>query len=279
MIGIEKNGAASGLSGVEALAGRLDAVIDGVADKVRERFREGIEDAFVEIGVLAGHFEGDVLAAKLGDVADDAPEAAEELLDGNHAESSRRTCAVRRGRAIETRGLPPSFDADGIARMLRFEFGEGANKHGLADDQFAHQVHDGFDAGWHPRAKVASATVATAEAGGPLRAADSADQRRAWRPELQEFRKELGVRTIPRDWRVRCAKSETTEGMPAAMGDVLDRWALANGGLDDFHGSGGEVVLRAKSNDGAGRRGGRCGPVGRPAARMALLGSRRRAML
>ena len=35
------------------------------------------------------------------------------------------------------------------------------------------------------------------------------------------------------------------------MGDVLDRMGAGNGGLDDFHGSGGEVVLRAKSNDGA----------------------------
>ena len=85
MKGIEINGAARGLAGSEALIGRLDAVIDGVAHEVHERFGERIQNALVEIGVLSGDLQSHVFAALFGHVANDARKAAEELLDGHHA--------------------------------------------------------------------------------------------------------------------------------------------------------------------------------------------------
>src|SRR5262249_10144519 len=86
MISVEIDGAARGLALRNALVRRLDAVIDGIADHVHERLGEGVEDAFVEIGVLAGQFESDVLAALFGYVADDAGKATEKLLDRDHAD-------------------------------------------------------------------------------------------------------------------------------------------------------------------------------------------------
>ena len=60
-------------------------MIDGVSNEVSERLGERIENALIKIGVLTGDFEGNILAAEFGDVANDPREAAEQLLDGNHA--------------------------------------------------------------------------------------------------------------------------------------------------------------------------------------------------
>ncbi len=65
-------------------------MIGGIADQVSERFRESVENAFVEIGGLPGDFEADILVARFGDVANDAREAAEKLIDRNHADLHHR---------------------------------------------------------------------------------------------------------------------------------------------------------------------------------------------
>ena len=85
MIGVEIDRAARGLAGGDAFFGVLDAVVDGVANEVHQRLGERVENALVEISVLAGEFESHVLAALLGDVANERGKAAEELFDGHHA--------------------------------------------------------------------------------------------------------------------------------------------------------------------------------------------------
>ena len=85
MIGVQINGAARGLCGSEALFGRAYAVIHGVSNQVHQRLGEGIQNAFIEVGVLPGNFQRDVFPALLGDVANNARKAPEELLDRHHA--------------------------------------------------------------------------------------------------------------------------------------------------------------------------------------------------
>src|SRR5882762_9074755 len=67
VIGVEIDGAASRLTGSQSFVGWLNAMIDGIAHDMHERLGESIEDAFVEVGILAGDFESDVLAALFGD--------------------------------------------------------------------------------------------------------------------------------------------------------------------------------------------------------------------
>ena len=77
VIGVEIDRATSGLPSADALLGWLNTVIHRVADKMHERFRKCVKNTFVEIGVLAREFKSHVLAALLGDVADEPGEAAE----------------------------------------------------------------------------------------------------------------------------------------------------------------------------------------------------------
>ena len=77
VIGVERYRAARGFSGSGAFGGGFDAVVGGIADQMRERLGERVQNAFVEIGVLPGNFQGDILVAQLGHVANHAREAAE----------------------------------------------------------------------------------------------------------------------------------------------------------------------------------------------------------
>ena len=165
MVGVERDGAAGGFAGAEAFVGRLDAVIDGVADEVRERLGERVEDAFVEIGVFAGDFEGDVFAAEFGDVANDAREAAEKLLDGHHADFEDALVQFVEDTGLEGEGFG-ELAAHGIAGVLDVEFRERAVQHGFADDEFADEIHDGVDA-CGVDAEGAFDNVATAEEPAP----------------------------------------------------------------------------------------------------------------
>src|SRR5207253_8876064 len=61
-------------------------MVDGVADKMHERFGESVKNALIEVGVLASKFQGHILATLLGNVANDARETPEELLDRHHAD-------------------------------------------------------------------------------------------------------------------------------------------------------------------------------------------------
>ncbi len=133
MIGVERNGATSGLSSAKALVGGLDAVINGVADEVSERLGERVQDAFVEVGVFSGNFESDVLSAELGDIAHDARKAAEKLFDGNHADFENAFVQLVENTGLECERFG-ELAANGIAGVMDIEFGERPVEHGLADD-------------------------------------------------------------------------------------------------------------------------------------------------
>ncbi len=145
VVGVQVNGAARRLTSAHTLLGRLDAVIGGVADQVSERLGEGVEYGFIEVGVFAGDFQGDVFAAELGDVANYARKAAEKLLDGNHANLEDAFVKF-----VENAGLKRKrfgkFVANRIAMVFEVKFGESAMEHGFANDELAYEVHDGIDA-------------------------------------------------------------------------------------------------------------------------------------
>src|SRR5580692_7870427 len=61
VISVQINRAASGLAGGDALFGMLHAVIDGVSNQVHKWFGERVENALVEVGILPGDFQRDVL--------------------------------------------------------------------------------------------------------------------------------------------------------------------------------------------------------------------------
>ena len=72
------------LAGGLALLGRLEPVVERVADEVDERVAERVDDRAVELGVLAGELEVDLLAEPRREVADEPREAEEHRLDRDH---------------------------------------------------------------------------------------------------------------------------------------------------------------------------------------------------
>src|SRR5260370_24444087 len=145
MMSVEGNCSAGELGGAEALVSWLNAVVDGVADKVRERLGKRVENTFVEIGVFAGDFQGDVFAAEFRDVANDPRKSAEELFDGNHADFEDALVKFVEDARLECQGLG-ELAADWIACALDVELCERSVKHVLADDQFTDEIHDRVDA-------------------------------------------------------------------------------------------------------------------------------------
>ncbi len=77
VVGVQRNGATRGFSCGGAFGGRFDAVVGRIADQMRERLGECVQNAFIEIGVLPGNFQGDILVAQLGHIPNDPREAAE----------------------------------------------------------------------------------------------------------------------------------------------------------------------------------------------------------
>src|SRR6266851_2710878 len=143
---VEIDGATCRLAGSQALVGRFDAMVNRVADEMHEGFGKSVKNALVEIGVLARKFQGHILAALLGNVADDAREAAEELLDGHHADFQDALVKLIEDTGLKGHGVR-KFGAQGIASVLLVKFGKRAIEHGLSDDQFADKIHDRIDAG------------------------------------------------------------------------------------------------------------------------------------
>ena len=146
VIGVEIHGTACGLAGSEALVGWFDTMVNGVADEMHERFGKSIKNALIEIGVLARKTQSHILATLLGNVADDARETPEELLDGNHADFQNALVKLIKDAGLKCHGVRES-GAQGITGVLLIELGKRAIEHGLSDDQFADEVHDRIDAG------------------------------------------------------------------------------------------------------------------------------------
>ncbi len=144
MIGVEIDGAAGGLAGGQAFVGWLNAMIDGITHEMHERLGESIQDALIEIGVLAGDFESDVFAALLGDIANDARKTAKKLFDGHHANFQDAFVKFVEDARLKCHGVGKP-GTQRVACMLPIEFREGTIEHGLADNQFANEIHDGVN--------------------------------------------------------------------------------------------------------------------------------------
>ena len=82
----------------------------------------------------------------LGDVADDAREAAEKLFDGHHSNLQDAFVKLVEDARLKSHGVR-KLRAQRIAGVFLVEFREGTIEHGLTDDQFAHQVHHGINTG------------------------------------------------------------------------------------------------------------------------------------
>jgi hypothetical protein len=120
-------------------------MVDGVAHEMHERLAERVQNALVEISVLAGKFQGDVLAALFGDVAYHARKAAEELLNGHHANLEDAFVEFIENARLESESVR-QLCADGIASVTLVKLGQGAVEHGLANNQFADKIHDSVNA-------------------------------------------------------------------------------------------------------------------------------------
>src|SRR6266542_911974 len=85
LVGSEPEPAGLGLAGAPAHLGSLDAVVHRVPHQVEERVADLLDDALVELGLLAGRLEHDLLAQRLGEVANAAADATEGHSNGEHA--------------------------------------------------------------------------------------------------------------------------------------------------------------------------------------------------
>src|SRR5262249_14548785 len=83
--GIEGEPAFRRLAAGSPLLGRLDAMIDGIAHQMRKRVADGLNDALVQLGFLALHFEACLLAACDRQVANHARKLAPDCVDRLHA--------------------------------------------------------------------------------------------------------------------------------------------------------------------------------------------------
>ncbi len=139
------------LAQLAALFGRLDAVADGVADQMRQRLGDGVENSFVEIGVLPADVEFHFAPALPRHIAHHAREAAEQLVDGHHADLHHRALQIVQHPRLERHGVG-ELAAQQLFRIALGELVQRLLQHRLADNQFAHQVQHVVDAaGFDPQ--------------------------------------------------------------------------------------------------------------------------------
>jgi hypothetical protein len=229
-------------------------MVDGVAHEVHERLAERIEDAFIEIGVLAGKFQGDVLAALFGDVAYNTRKTAEELLNGHHANLEDALVELIENARLESEGVR-QLCADGIASVALVKFGQGAVEHGLADNQFADKIHDGVNAsGIHTKRTFGNR--------GGSRSSGARFRAFRWVGILRGICDGLGglsFEKITQKFVLR--RGDGRGSFNASIGnDGRDAEAFANGllrldggegGFDYFDVGGREIILGAKGNQGS----------------------------
>ena len=103
--GMQADCALVGFAGGASRRRGFDAVIHGIADQVNQRFGKRVEQALVEIGFLAADLEGDVLSAELRDIAHQARETAEQLVDRHHADFHRRALQRVQHLRLEGQGV------------------------------------------------------------------------------------------------------------------------------------------------------------------------------
>ena len=124
---------------------------DGVANQVSQGLGDGVENAFVEIGVLPAEHEFDLAAALPGNVAHHARKAAEQLVHRHHANLHDRALQIVEHPRLESHGIG-KFAAQQLFGITLGEFVQRLLQHRLADNQFADQVQHAVDApGFHPQ--------------------------------------------------------------------------------------------------------------------------------
>src|SRR5712692_6021787 len=253
MIGVEIDGTACGLAGSQALAGRLDTMVNRITDEMHERLGKTVENALIEVSVLAREFQGHILATFLGNVADDAREPPEELLDGHHADFQYALVELIQDAGLKGHGVR-KFGAQGIARVLAVKFGKRAMEHGLSDDQFADQIHDRIDAG-SLDAKRAFSNSGRCGTGTCVLRYSSAfcvvggpgDKFRRLR--LQQIAEQFMFGNLRGRGTFQTHIGNNRRN-PAALQKPFFRLRGRQGGLDDFHGCGGQVVLGPQGDEG-----------------------------
>ena len=104
---------ALGLADSGAVGGCLAAVVDRVDDEVLEGVGDTVEDLLVELDVLAGGDELDVLAGGLGDVAHDAGKCGEDPAHRHHREAHRPVADQRHAPAVPFDQLAQTPDGAG----------------------------------------------------------------------------------------------------------------------------------------------------------------------
>ena len=110
--------------------GALETVVGGVANDMDERIGEPLDHRLVELGFLAFGIELDLLVEIVGEVVDEAAEAAKQRSDGQHADAHHR---------VAQRGGEP-FDFLGDAFGVGADGGE-LGKPRLGDHQLADAIH------------------------------------------------------------------------------------------------------------------------------------------
>src|SRR6266446_8626795 len=122
MKSVEIDSASRRLAGCQTLIRLLDTMINRVADEMHERFGKRVQNALVEVGVLARELQGHILATLLGNVANDARETPEKLLDGDHTDFQNAFVELLENTRLKCHGVR-KFGAQGITRVLLVELG------------------------------------------------------------------------------------------------------------------------------------------------------------
>ena len=117
--------------------GRLDAVIQRVAHRVRQRILDGLQQALVELRLLALHLQAHAAAQRLREVADDARHLGEDVRDRLHAGLHHRLAKVG------------SYHVQAPRQQGHIGIGRGSLQNLVAGQhQFAHQVHHAVEQGY-----------------------------------------------------------------------------------------------------------------------------------
>src|SRR6185437_11510383 len=129
--GVEMHGALGGLAGAYPRLRRLDAVIDAVAHEVHQRIADLLEHRLVELRLLAGELELDLLAEALGEVAHHPRDTAEHEADRQHAHAHDALLQLAHV-ALELREA-----AAQLLRLRAVEMRPQLAQHRLRDDELS----------------------------------------------------------------------------------------------------------------------------------------------
>ena len=229
-------------------------MVDGVSNEMHEGLGKRVKDALVEIGVLPGDFQRDILAALLGDIAKKARETAEELLDGHHSNLEHALVKLIKNARLKSNGIG-EFCAHRITSMPLVEFGERAIEHGLPDDQFADEIHDRIDAGGiHSKGALGYGVGGRAGIGGrrwsAVLAVFGSPVNGLGGLRLQQITEQLVLGSFRGGGTLQTHSGNDRRDV-AALRDSRLGLRAGQGGFHNLDGGGANIVLWAESDDGA----------------------------